>query len=274
MPGLHHATAEVRGPPHRPRARRVWGPAIPSTTEPLSPLQPANGAPGHRAADPVHLGTEQAGVPQADLEGGGRVLRALTAGGNGASSVRTTTAPSSGRRTVGTGACSAGPAASRKGVQSSLQGFTRHLVPRLHPRRYSGRHRAGLALEVLGVHLVQELPELLDLLLLVAVGDEDRGLGQHLLAREDRRVQPDRERDRVRSDGTRSRNALPFRCMLITAKNVPSRSSVITISLHLDGPSPRGMFFIRSCVIGRGVTTPCSDSAIAAASAAPIQIGR
>ena len=26
--------------------------------------------------------------------------------------------------------------------------------------------------------------------------------------------------------------------------------------------------------MGRGVTTPCSDSAIAAASAAPIQIGR
>src|SRR5687767_8806158 len=34
------------------------------------------------------------------------------------------------------------------------------------------------------------------------------------------------------------------------------------------------MFFIRSWVIGRGVTTPCSDRAIAAASAAPIHIGR
>ena len=31
---------------------------------------------------------------------------------------------------------------------------------------------------------------------------------------------------------------------------------------------------MRSCVMGRGVTTPCRDSAIAAASAAPIQMGR
>src|SRR5436190_3625853 len=39
-------------------------------------------------------------------------------------------------------------------------------------------------------------------------------------------------------------------------------------------PTSSRRFFIRSWVIGRGVTTPWSANAMAAASAAPIQIGR
>ena len=53
-----------------------------------------------------------------------------------------------------------------------------------------------LPVEVLRADVVQELPELLDLFLLVA-GDEDRGLRQHVLLREDRHRHPDGERDRV-----------------------------------------------------------------------------
>src|SRR6266540_4375300 len=50
--------------------------------------------------------------------------------------------------------------------------------------------------EVLGVHVLQELPELLHLMLLV-VADHDGGLGEDVLVREDGNVDPDREGDGV-----------------------------------------------------------------------------
>ena len=53
-----------------------------------------------------------------------------------------------------------------------------------------------LPVEVLRSHVVQELPELLDLFLFVP-RDQDRRLGQHVLLGEYRNRHPDRKRDRV-----------------------------------------------------------------------------
>src|SRR5215207_8362488 len=61
-----------------------------------------------------------------------------------------------------------------------------------------GAGRALLLLEVLGADFLQELPELLDLLLLLLVlPDHDAGLPQDVLVGEDRDPQPDRQGDGV-----------------------------------------------------------------------------
>src|SRR3989442_3128888 len=57
-----------------------------------------------------------------------------------------------------------------------------------------------LLLEILRIDPLEELPELLDLLLLV-VADHDRRLGQDVLVGEDRHVHPDRQGDGVARAG-------------------------------------------------------------------------
>jgi hypothetical protein len=57
------------------------------------------------------------------------------------------------------------------------------------------------------------------------------------------------------------------------AKKTPSFTSVIWTSVS-SLPVASSTSFIRSCVSGRGGTTPCWAKAIAVASTAPIQIGR
>ena len=52
--------------------------------------------------------------------------------------------------------------------------------------------------EVLGLHVLQELPEALHfLLVLVPLGDVDRRLGEHLVVGEDRDARADGQRDGV-----------------------------------------------------------------------------
>ena len=126
--------------------------------------------------------------------------------------------------------------------------------------------------EVLRRHLVQELAELLDLVVLV-VGDQDRGLVEHLLAaRRSAPTSAPRARSR-RRDATRSRTCR--RCAAGRSwRRRWTRAGRSRRSAPPATASSSRIVFIRSWVIGRGVTHPWSDSAIAAASAAPIQIGR
>src|SRR6266540_6862884 len=73
-----------------------------------------------------------------------------------------------------------------------------------------GRTCGAWLREVLGLHVVEELAELLDLLLLV-VPDDDRGLGEDVLRGEDGDVHPDRQRDGVRRAG---RDLVPLPAVL------------------------------------------------------------
>ena len=85
-------------------------------------------------------------------------------------------------------------------------------------------------------------------------GDQDRGLREHLLVGEDRQPNPHRERDRIRG----SRGDLEA---VAVALQVDRRVEGALAQLgdddavHLTAISS-SMFFMRSCVIGRGVTTP------------------
>src|SRR5438132_7442018 len=78
-------------------------------------------------------------------------------------------------------------------------GFTTPPTCSSGPRSCAPRTPGGSG-EVLGVDVLQELPELLDLLLLV-VADDDGGLGQDLLVGEDGDVHPDGESDGVTGAG-------------------------------------------------------------------------
>ena len=69
------------------------------------------------------------------------------------------------------------------------------------PTRSRGSGLVGsAALEVLGRDLVEELPELLDLVLLL-VGHREAGLVEHVLGADDRGAGAQREGDRVRGPG-------------------------------------------------------------------------
>src|SRR3954471_541106 len=61
-----------------------------------------------------------------------------------------------------------------------------------------GVRRYWSLLEVFGVHVLEELAELLDLLFLLPfIGDEDAGFGDDVFVREDPATEPHGERDRV-----------------------------------------------------------------------------
>src|SRR3954469_14968170 len=70
----------------------------------------------------------------------------------------------------------------------------RHVRPRSRAR--GGAEKACLRIEVLGCDVVEELPELLDLLVLLT-RDQDRGFLENFLGGEDRDGHPHRQRHGV-----------------------------------------------------------------------------
>ena len=82
---------------------------------------------------------------------------------------------------------------------------------------------------------------------------------------------PVRRASAIESDG-RALTSTPSPSTRV-AKKMPSRTSVIWTSAS-SWPVAVSRSFIRSCVSGRGGTTPCWAKAIAVASTAPTQIGQ
>ena len=82
---------------------------------------------------------------------------------------------------------------------------------------------------------------------------------------------PVRRASAIESDG-RALTSTPEASTRV-AKNMLSFTSVIRTSLS-SFPVDSSTSLSRSCVNGRGGTTPCWAKAIAVASTAPIQIGR
>ncbi len=136
----------------------------------------------------------------------------------------------------------------------------------------SGRRGTGpgrVLAEVLRGDLVEELAELLHLVL-VLVGHRDAAGLEHLVGADDpasRSAARARSRPRSgsRPSGRRRRRSSAWKTL--------SRIATIRTSSSRR-PRASMMSRMRSCVSGRGGTTPCWANAMALASAAPTQIGR
>ena len=126
-----------------------------------------------------------------------------------------------------------------------------------------------MALEVLRETVVEELPELLHLVLLL-VGHREPRLVQHVLGADDLGAGAQREGDGVRRAGADldagAEDQRPRRTRRRFISVIRTSVSSLPVAVRTS--------FIRSCVSGRGGTTPCCAKAIAVASTAPIQIGR